>query len=107
MRQSLEGNIVVTHTAFDRLALSQAGSKCGVIQLNRTWLDTACVVRRSWLEYSRSGYGLRNICDVIGYKFAHHDALEDAKAADHVLLTAIARTGLAIDSWLVRVKQPI
>jgi DNA polymerase-3 subunit epsilon len=52
-------------------------------------------------------YGLRNICDVIGYKFDHHDALEDAKAAGHVLLAAIARTGLAIDSWLVRVKQPI
>ena len=44
---------------------------------------------------------------MIGYKFNHHDALEDAKAAGHVLLEAIARTGLAIDSWLVRVKQPI
>jgi DNA polymerase-3 subunit epsilon len=55
VRQALEGNIVVTHTAFDRLALSQAGSKCGATQLNCTWLDTACVVRRTWLEYSRSG----------------------------------------------------
>ena len=27
VRKTLEGNIVVTHTAFDRLALSQAGSK--------------------------------------------------------------------------------
>ena len=107
LRKTLEGNIAVTHTAFDRLALSQAGSKCGMAQLDCTWLDTACVVRRAWQEYSRGGYGLRNICDVIGYKFNHHDALEDAKAAGHILLAAVARTGLGVESWLVRTKQPI
>jgi DNA polymerase-3 subunit epsilon len=107
IRKALEGNIVVTHTAFDRLALSQAAAKCGTSPFQCTWLDSACVVRRAWQEYSRSGYGLRNMCDVIGYKFKHHDALEDAKASGQLLLAAIARTGLGLEAWLVRVKQPI
>ena len=107
LRNALEGNIVVTHTAFDRLALSQAAWKSRAAPLNCTWLDSACVVRRAWPEYSRSGYGLRNMCNVIGYKFKHHDALEDAKASGQVLLAAVARTGLALEAWLVRVKQPI
>lgn len=43
----------------------------------------------------------------MGYKFEHHDALEDAKAAGHVLLAASAETGLDIEGWLKRVNQPI
>lgn len=43
----------------------------------------------------------------MGYDFAHHDALEDAKAAGHILITAINRSGLDIDGWLKRVEQPI
>ena len=107
VKAALEGNIVVTHTAFDRLALLQAGAGCETDPFSCKWLDTACVVRRSWKEYSRSGYGLQNMCDVIGYKFNHHDALEDAKAAGYILLAAVARTGLTVNAWLSRVKEPI
>jgi DNA polymerase-3 subunit epsilon len=64
-------------------------------------------VRRTWKEFSRSGYGLSSVCDAIGYTFNHHDALEDAKAAGNILLAAMARTGLSLDGWLTRVRQPI
>ena len=37
----------------------------------------------------------------------HHDALEDAKAAGHVLLAAMKVTGLDVEGWLRRVEQPI
>jgi DNA polymerase-3 subunit epsilon len=47
------------------------------------------------------------ICNIIGYEFKHHDALEDAKASAQVVLAAIEVTGLDIESWLKRVKQPI
>jgi len=33
--------------------------------------------------------------------------LEDAKAAGQVLIAAIEKTGLDVDSWLKRVRQPI
>jgi DNA polymerase-3 subunit epsilon len=50
---------------------------------------------------------LANVCEIIGYKFKHHDALEDAKAAAQVLLAAMEKTGLNIEAWLKRVEKPI
>lgn len=94
IESALNGRIVVTHTAFDRVAIHQAGAKCKSIPPTCTWLDSAQVVRRAWPEFSKKGYGLQNVCDSIGYKFQAHDALEDAKAAGNIVLAAIARTGL-------------
>ncbi len=47
------------------------------------------------------------MCEALGYEFVHHDALEDAKAAAHVLLAAVTKTGLDLDGWMRRVEQPI
>jgi len=44
---------------------------------------------------------------MLGYDFKHHDALEDAKAAAHIVLTACKETGLTMGEWLNRVNQPI
>jgi DNA polymerase-3 subunit epsilon len=104
---ALNGQVVVTHTAFDRVAIYQAGNKCKTSPPSCTWLDSACVARRTWKEFSRSGYGLASVCDWIGYTFNHHDALEDAKAAGNILLAAMAHTGLNLDAWLTRVQQRI
>ena len=65
------------------------------------------MARRTWEEFAWRGYGLANVCNKIGYEFKHHDALEDAKASGQVVLAAIEATGLDIESWLNRVKQPI
>jgi DNA polymerase-3 subunit epsilon len=43
----------------------------------------------------------------LGYQFVQHDALEDAKAAAHILLAAIEKTGIDLQEWLQRVEQPI
>src|SRR5437660_6779532 len=59
------------------------------------------------MNFVASGYGLANVCEAIGYKFKHHDALEDAKAAGNILLAAMAKTGLDLNGWLARVRQPI
>jgi DNA polymerase-3 subunit epsilon len=104
---ALNGRIVVTHTAFDKIAIYQASTKCKAVMPTCTWLDSACVVRRTWKEFSRRGYGLLNVCDSIGYKFKAHDALEDAKAAGNIVLAAMTVTGLDLNGWLTRVRQPI
>ncbi len=103
----LRDRIVVTHTAFDRVSVFQARAKCKLSDLPCSWLDSACVARRAWTQFARSGYGLKNVCDTIGYKFQHHDALEDAKAAAQIVLAAIAQSGLDLDAWLIRVREPI
>lgn len=103
----LEGQVAVCHTHFDRVALQQAFRRYNLENLNCTWLDSARVARRTWNEFASCGYGIRNLCDFLEYDFKHHDALEDAKAAGHILLAAMKETGLSIDGWLERVEQPI
>lgn len=103
----LQSTVVVCHTHFDRVAINQATQRYGVSGIECTWLDSARVARRAWKECAWKGYGLYNVCKIIGYDFNHHDALEDAKAAAHILLTASNKSGLDIDGWLQRVRQPI
>ncbi len=107
IRDRMQGRVVVCHTPFDRISIHQAFAAHDLEVPSSTWLDSARVARRAWPEVCRSGYGLANVCSLIGYQFAHHDALEDAKAAGQVLLAASAETGLGLDEWLVRVEQPI
>lgn len=103
----LSGGISVSHTHFDRVSIGRAISKYSLSPIDTMWLDSARVVRRAWEDCAWSGYGLSNVCKIIGYEFRHHDALEDAKACGQVLLAAIEKTGLDLDAWLKRVSQPI
>lgn len=107
LRRFLDHEVCVCHTHFDRVSISRALNKYGLKEINTVWLDSARVARRTWKEFAWRGYGLANVCSKIGYKFEHHDALEDAKASGHVLLAAIEATGLDLEAWLNRIKQPI
>lgn len=107
VRLLLQGNIVVSHTAFDRAALLRACEKSKLAHCECRWLDSARVVRRAWPMFSQSGYGLANVASEFGIQYRQHNALEDARCAGEILLRAIAETGLSIDQWLERVKQPI
>ena len=103
----LDNSIAVCHTHFDRVAIQQAFEKYRIRHPICDWLDSARVARRAWEGFAWGGYGLYNVCATLGYQFKHHDALEDAKAAGHILLTAMARSGLGIEGWIKRVRQPI
>jgi DNA polymerase-3 subunit epsilon len=103
----LDNNVVISHTHFDRVSINQAFDKYNLRHPEPIWLDSARVARRTWEKFAWSGYGLANICKDIGYEFECHDALEDAKAAAVIFLAAMERSGLGIDGWLQRVKQPI
>ncbi len=103
----LNDNIVVSHTRFDRVSINKVFAKYNLKPPCAMWLDSAMVARRTWPEFARKGYGLKNVCKKIGYDFRHHDALEDAKAAGAVLLEAIKITNLDLTAWQKRVCQPI
>lgn len=98
---------VVAHTHFDRTAIAQTCRKNGLTPPELRWLDSARVARRAWAQFAAKGYGLRNICDHIGYSFQHHDALEDAKAAGQVMLAAMKETNSSLDDWFYQSVQPI
>ena len=101
----LDGHVVVTHSNFDQQAINKACKKFDAMPPSCTWLDSSKVARWAWKELSR--YRLKDVCALIGYKYQAHDALEDAKAVGNVMLAAMMRTGLDLDGWLARVRQPI
>lgn len=101
----LSGRIVVSHTAFDRVAITRAYEKAALAPPDCTWLDSARVARRTWEDVARSGYGLGPLCHRIGYEYRAHDALEDAKAAAMVFLAAAAESHLDAPGWVERLKQ--
>lgn len=103
----LSGKICVSHTHFDRISMDKAIRKFSLRPLEVIWLDSARVARRAWDECSWKGYGLANVCKIIGFEFKHHDALEDAKASGAIINAAIEKAGLSLEEWLIRVGQPI
>lgn len=107
LHEYLDGTITVCHTHFDRIAIARAFAKYKMEPISNSWLDSSRVVRRTWKDLAYKGYGLSNVCRRIGYEFKHHDALEDAKAAGHVLLAAFRESQMDIDAWVLRVNQPI
>lgn len=107
LRSYLEKSVVVCHTHFDRVAMNQAAQRYNITAPECIWLDSARIARRAWTTCAWKGYGLYDVCQLLGYEFRHHDALEDAKAAAHIVFSACHETGLDIDSWLKRIKQPI
>ncbi len=86
LRDLLEGRVVVSHTAFDRSSLTRAHEEAGLTAPTWEWLDSAKVVRRTWPQFSRRGYGLAPVAEHLKIKFEHHDALEDARASGEILL---------------------
>ncbi|MBS4040477.1 MAG: 3'-5' exoribonuclease [Flavobacteriales bacterium] len=106
IKHHLENYICVCHTHFDRVSINRTCEKYGLPTIKNNWIDTAKVSRRCWEEFANKGYGLANVCKKLNYNFNHHDALEDAKASAHILLSAIKEKGNTIDDWIIRLNKP-
>ena len=107
LRDMLSHRIVVSHSQFDRVALEQAFDRQGVSRLDCSWVDSTMVARRAWDGFSKRGFGLENLCRLLGYRYQRHDALGDAKAAGVVVLAAMEQTGIGLEGWLQQVELPI
>ena len=108
LREQLQGTTLISHTAFDRVALNRALDKYGLQSIDVAWLDSARIVRRAWPDiYGQRGWGLKNVAKDFSISFKHHDALEDARAAAEIVLRACIYTGKSIEEWQERTKLPI
>jgi DNA polymerase-3 subunit epsilon len=107
LQDLLGGQVVVSHTPFDRVAISRALTRYSLPQLQCTWLDSARIVRRTWPELQARGYGLANVAEMLGIKFDHHNACEDARACGEIVVRAMEQTGLDLQGWLKRVGLPL
>jgi DNA polymerase-3 subunit epsilon len=106
LREAFAGNVVATHTHFDRVSVARVCSKYDLPAVETAWIDTARVVRRAWPQFRQSGYNLANVTSFLGIEFEHHDAEEDARAAGLVLNRAIAESELSLEEWVVRASTP-
>lgn len=107
LHELLTAPVVACHTTFDRTAIHSVHEKHDLPMPKIVWLDTARVVRRTWPDRARAGYGLGPVAKMLGIDFQHHNAEEDARAAGEILLHAIKESGLSLEKWLFRAKQPI
>lgn len=89
IRKRLEGTVSVCHAHFDRVSLANACGKYSLPLIQSNWLDSARVARRAREQCAWRGYGLSNVCRIIGFEFDHHNALEDLKAAGMIINAAI------------------
>jgi DNA polymerase-3 subunit epsilon len=102
------GQVIVSHTSFDRAAVASAAGRYQLALAANVWLDSARVARRAWPEkYAIRGYGLANVASDLGIAFRHHDAGEDARVAAEILLRACGVAALDLEGWIGRVALPI
>ena len=93
----LEGSFLVSHTAFDRGAMSRAMDRYGLPPLQATWLDSARIAKVAWPGLrSRS---LASLAKKLRIEFRHHDAAQDAMVAARIVLRASALTGKSLEDW--------
>jgi DNA polymerase-3 subunit epsilon len=106
LKSNYSNKIIASHTPFDRTAIRRACEKNGSQPFDCQWLDTARVVRRTWTEFSKSGYGLSNLSQHFEIPFKHHDAEEDARLAGEILLLAIQESKMSASDWCIQSLQP-
>jgi DNA polymerase III subunit epsilon len=107
LREWLDGNIVLTHSTFDQIAINQAYTLLDTKPPDIRWLDNTRVARRAWPDVSRSGYGLKALCNKFNIPLDHHDALEDARATGLIFVKAIQDTGWHIEDCFNRAYKPL
>ncbi|MBN9267168.1 MAG: hypothetical protein J0I75_21855, partial [Hyphomicrobium sp.] len=85
---SLLGQVLVSHTNFDQIALSRACARYGLELPDSRWLDSRAAAREAWPQLGT--YGLRDLCEVLDIELQHHDALSDARACGLIFLACLA-----------------
>jgi DNA polymerase-3 subunit epsilon len=106
LRRMLEGSICVSHSHFDRGAMTRAFERYAMPPIESEWIDTVRVARRTWPNCGLPSYGLANVCRMLGHPLRHHDALEDARACGTILVRAMQESGTELADWMKPKRAP-
>jgi DNA polymerase-3 subunit epsilon len=99
----IEGRVLIAHNAmFDMAVLNATLATYDLACPKIEFQCTRLIARRTWP--GRMGYGLKPTADMLGLKFQHHVAVEDARTCAEVALAA-ARTANA--SSLVALEREL
>ena len=99
--QRTAGAPIVSHSPFDKSAVSQACARHRLPMLTNGWKDSIEIAKRAWPR--RQSYSLPIIAKSLGIDYDEHDAGEDAEAAAKLVLRAGDVLGAArVYNWLRR-----
>lgn len=98
LSRHLSDRITVSHSTFDRGALSSACQISRSPEISTRWLDSLSVARRAWPDLT--SHRLNVLASHLGIELKHHDALSDARAAGLVVVRALDHTGLGLEDFL-------
>jgi DNA polymerase-3 subunit epsilon len=107
IRENFQDSIVVHHMPFDRIAFQRVYNRYQLEPYPVHWLDSARVARMTWKQFSKQGYGLKNLAEYLSITFNHHDALEDSVTAGKIVLEASRQKQVGISYWLQPKPSPV
>lgn len=88
----VEGGLIAAHNStFDIDCLRDALTIYGLPIPSFEYICTCEIAKKMWKELK--GFTLKKVSDFLGYKFRHHDALEDSLAAANILQKAMETAG--------------
>ena len=102
VRCYFERNIVLAHNAtFDMGVLGRTLDTYKIAYPEVKFACTRLISRHTWPGFA--SYSLVSVADMLGIRFQHHDAIEDAVVCSEIALRACQETGAAsIDELLNR-----
>ncbi|MEQ1718980.1 MAG: exonuclease domain-containing protein [Hyphomicrobium sp.] len=103
--ESIAGQIVVSWTDFDQVAISHAADKYSLPRPECFWLDACLVARHVWSELPN--HQLATVASALGLEFNHHDALSDAWACGTALSMALSASKTDAEYWLRKMGQNV
>ena len=98
LRKRLNGAFLVSHTAFDRVAMDRAMERYGLPSLEVTWLDSARIAKAAWPRLR--SWSLASMAKKLRIEFRHHNAGDDSMVAARIVLEASRLTKRLIGDWL-------
>ena len=103
----LKDDILLSYTTFDLGSLRKACNKYKIEMPKFEYIDASRIVRHTWDQYARDGFGLACVANDLGIFFQHHDALADARVAGLIVVEALKTSNISINEWLKKAYYSI
>lgn len=100
MRMINDNDYVLHYTPFEVGSFRRACQRYHLDEFDYDkWIDVAKMVRYVYVDVRQKGYGLKNISNVLGIDFEHHNAEEDARACGLVAYKCMEKGAFDFDTW--------
>ncbi len=93
----LKCQVAITHGPFNRVDIARTSDERKITLSVTIWLDNQAVVRRTWPQFTKSGYALGKLVKQFNILLKHHNVLEEALANASLFAMAVAESSLPFD----------